>query len=207
MSLKRRLHFVWRYLRGNIPWDSRQVPPEIIDWLDQHNDPPGRALDLGCGPGTTAIHLAQHGWDTIGVDFALPAIVIARKRAQRAARRAPFAGTLRFISADVASADLLADEAPFDLLIDVGCMHGLPRDKHPAYAANLARWARPGAAFLLYAFLPQTTDSGRSVGISRADLCTLLGPVFTLVEYTEGEEVTSPRPSAWYTFHRTESAS
>ena len=31
--------------------------------------PPGRALDLGCGYGRTAILLAQHGWRVDGVDF------------------------------------------------------------------------------------------------------------------------------------------
>lgn len=206
MSLKRRLRFIWRYMHGRTPWDSGQVPPEIIDWLARHDGSPGRALDLGCGPGTTAIHLARHGWHTVGVDFAPNAIARARKRARREARNGAFAGSLRFLSADVARPALLADEAPFDLLIDVGCMHGLPRAKLPSYAANLVHWARPGAAFLLYAFLPFTNDAGRDIGISRADLRALLNPAFEIVAYAEGEEVTTPRPSAWYTLRRTESA-
>jgi len=69
-------------------WDSR--------WQDQghhcHDDPvgvlgaelaglePGRALDLGCGAGRTAIWLAERGWQVTGVDFSGVALGLARER-------------------------------------------------------------------------------------------------------------------------------
>lgn len=207
MNLRRRLHFIWRYLRGNIPWDSREVPPEVRDWIAHYDAPPGRALDLGCGPGTTAIYLAQQGWHTVGVDFAPNAIMLARRRARREARNGAFAGTLTFLSADVTRPVLPEDDSSFDLLVDVGCLHALPTDGRPGYAANVKRLSRPGTTLLLYAFLPFTTNSGRSVGISRASVRDLLDPAFTITDYTEGEEVTTPRPSAWYTLQCTESGS
>ena len=42
---------------------------------------PGRALDLGCGTGTTVLWLAQQGWTAVGVDFSSLAIESARRKA------------------------------------------------------------------------------------------------------------------------------
>jgi len=204
MALQRRLRYVWRYLTGNLPWDSGIVPPEIVDWVEQASDGAGRALDLGCGPGTTAIYLAQQGWDTVGIDFAPNAIRMAKRRARREARRASFAGSLTFLSADVARPDLLGDAAPFDLVVDVGCLHGLPQARRVGYAANLKRWTHPGTTYLLYAFLPFVNDAGCGVGIDQDGLRDLLGPSFELVSHTVGEEVTTPRPSAWTIMRRTD---
>jgi SAM-dependent methyltransferase len=41
---------------------------------------PGRALDLGCGAGRTAIWLAERGWEVTGVDFSGVALGQARER-------------------------------------------------------------------------------------------------------------------------------
>lgn len=204
MALQQRLRFIWRYLTGNLPWDSGIVPPEIVAWVERNGTAPGRALDLGCGPGTTVIYLARLGWDALGVDFAPNAIALARRRARRAARRAPLAGSLAFLSADVSRPDLLRDAAPFDLVIDVGCLHSVPEDRRADYAANVTRLARPGAGFLLYAFRPLVTDSGRRIGIDHATVRALFAPAFEIESVTEGEEVTSPRPSAWTMLKRAE---
>ena len=87
MFTRRRLRFIWRYLRGDMPWDSGIVPPEIVAWVTAHGSEPGRAVDFGCGTGTTSVYLASLGWDVVGVDFAPNAITRARTRARREARR------------------------------------------------------------------------------------------------------------------------
>ena len=43
---------------------------------------PGRALDLGCGPGALALGLSELGWRVTGVDFAAAAIDLARAAAR-----------------------------------------------------------------------------------------------------------------------------
>jgi SAM-dependent methyltransferase len=203
--MQRRLQFMWRYLRDDAPWDSGIVPPEIVSWLEAaeaSGAPPGRALDLGCGTGTTSIYLAAHGWDVAGVDFAPNAI----RRARRAARQRTLPGTTHFLSADVSRPDLLDHAPTFDLVVDVGCMHGLSAAQRSGYAANVTRLTHPGATFLLYAFMPALSRDGqRRIGIDVDGLRALLGPAFDVVDYTVGEEVTTPRPSAWYTLRRTES--
>ncbi len=201
--LPRRVRFVWRYLRGDVPWDSGIVPPEIVAWVkasEERGDRPGRALDLGCGTGTTSLYLAARGWAVVGVDFAPNAIWQARRKArqQRLSDRATF------FSADVAHPDFLRDAPPFDLVIDVGCLHGLSAAQRRAYAAHMIRLARPGASYLLYAFLPRFGRDGRPVGIDRDGLRQLFDTTFELVSYVPGEEVTTSEPSAWYTLRRRE---
>ncbi|MCL4237722.1 MAG: class I SAM-dependent methyltransferase [Anaerolineae bacterium] len=199
--MRRRLRFIWRYLRGHTPWDSGIVPPEIVAWiaaLERDGRPAGRALDLGCGTGTTALYLAERGWEVVGVDFAPNAIWRARRKAQRAG----LVERAAFFSADVSRPDFLGDAGPFDLLIDVGCMHGLVPEQRPQYAANLIRLARPGAAYLLYAFLPRVGRDGRAMGVDCAGLKALFGDAFALLDYVPGQEVTQPVASAWYTWQR-----
>ena len=197
---RQRWRYLWRYLRGNAPWDSGVVPPEVTGWVEAaevEDVPPGRALDLGCGTGTTALYLAQHGWDVAGVDFALPAIWQARRRA----RACNVDSRARFYYADVCRLDFLPDDPPFDLAIDIGCLHGLGALPRESYAAHLARLLLPGGMFLLYGFLP---GANGLPGVDARALAALFGPHFELIGERRGVEATAPVPSAWYTLRRTD---
>lgn len=200
-STQRRMRFTWRYWRRNAPWDSGIVPPEITAWVEaseRQGRAPGRALDLGCGTGTTTRYLAAHGWQAVGVDFAPNAI----RRARRKARGQSLPGSATFFSADVSRPGFLPNMALFDLLIDIGCLHGLTPTQRATYAANLAQITQPGAVFLLYAFLPRLSrDGSRQVGIDPDGLRALL-PGWEQLEYTPGHDITGPFASAWYTLRR-----
>lgn len=198
--MKRRLRFAWMYLRGSTPWDSEIVPPEIVAWItaaEARGTPPGRALDLGCGTGTDAIYLALHGWHVVGVDY----VPLAIWQARRKATAYPLVGSVMFEVADVSRRDFLRDAPPFDLVIDVGCLHGLAPDQRAVYAAHLVRLTHPGATFLLYAFLPGP-ESGSRRGIDAAGLRTLLGPAFEIVDCVTGQDTARPVGSAWYTLRK-----
>jgi SAM-dependent methyltransferase len=200
---QRRLRFMWRYLRGDVPWDSGIVPPEIRAWVEAMESdliPPTRALDLGCGTGTTSIYLAAHGWSVVGVDFAPNAIWQAQRKARREARRGTLMGSAIFHGADVSRLDFLPGDPPFDLLVDVGCLHGLDSEQRTRYAAHLTRLSRPGTEYLLYAFYPRRRGSGM-VGID-PDGVRVLFPAFELIDHVVGEEVTKPVASAWSTLRR-----
>ncbi|MFM8322344.1 MAG: class I SAM-dependent methyltransferase [Chloroflexota bacterium] len=188
--LNRRLMFNLLYQRRPT-WDSGITPPELVDFVA--HTPPGRALDLGCGTGTNAVYLAQHGWQASGVDFASPAIRQARARARRAG------AAVDFRQGDVTRLESLA--GPFDLVLDIGCYHALNPDGQAAYRRGLARLLAPGGAYLLYAFLAQPDNPSASLaaGLDDAHL-HLLQDGLQLISRQDGGD--RGRPSTWLRFRR-----
>jgi SAM-dependent methyltransferase len=180
----RRIFFgLWYWSPRRPPWDTGVTPPELERFVSSH--PPGRALDLGCGTGTNVVYLARHGWDATGVDFAARAIAKARRRAADAGMRC------RFAVGDVTRLDVAG---PFDLALDIGCLHSIPASGRPGYARGLAAAVRVGGAYLLYAFAP----GGPAVGLTRDDVTATFAGAFDVVGVEEGRG----RPSAWYTLVR-----
>ncbi len=179
-----------RYLLSRAPWDTNITPPEVVQLIEGERLPPGRALDLGCGSGTNSLYLARHGWEVVGVDFSRPAI----RRARRKARRAGIT-SCRFYLADVTRLGFLQE--PFDLALDIGCLHGIPPDRRPAYAAELTRLLRPGGLYMLYAFTPRSPTRG----IAPEEVRELLTPAFVL-EKQQGGADPSGSTSFWYRIRR-----
>jgi SAM-dependent methyltransferase len=193
-----RWRFTLMYLRGISPWDTGVSPPELIETIEgEHALPPGRALDLGCGTGTNALYLARHGWQATGVDFAVPAVARAHEKVRRAGT---LPGSARFLRADVTALDRLDLGEPFSLLFDLGCLHGIPGERRSRYASGLARWAAPGALYLLYAFGP-TRIRNRDVGMTPDQVHSLFAPAFTVERLVPGTDRRGVA-SAWYWLRR-----
>jgi len=187
MSFARRIFFNLFYF-GRPPWDTGISPPELLAFLASH--PPGRALDLGCGTGTNVITLARHGWQATGVDFSSRAMRIARRKA----RQAGVAADLRV--EDVTRLEGIA--GPFDLILDIGCFHGLDSAGMQAYIRNLDRLLAPDGTFLMYAFFREELGSGP--GMLPSDL-ERFSSLFDLVQREHGTG-RRERPSVWLTFNK-----
>ncbi len=180
--------FTDRYLNGQVPWDDALPPPEVQNLVATL--PPGRALDLGCGYGRTSIYLAQNSWQVDGVDFVPQAI-------EEAKRRAATAGVLAKVQFHVGSAaDLHFITGPYDLAIDIGCMHSFSPQLQKSYKDELLRLLRPGGAYLLFARLrdPDEDPADGFSGIEEAALRALFAP-FTLQKSELG--VTSGEDYSW----------
>lgn len=188
----RSLFFEALYLLGHAPWDTGIVPPEVVELVERREEPPGRALDLGCGTGTSSLYLARHGWEVVGVDFSVMAVRRARRRARRTGL------PVRFYRADVTDLSFLS--GPFDLALDIGCLHGIPPKGRERYASEVTRLVRPGGLYMLYAFLPRPGGPSRR-GITPEEIRHLFGPGFR-VERQEGGEDPSGRGSVWYWMRR-----
>jgi SAM-dependent methyltransferase len=194
-----RVLFTLAYLRGRAPWDTGVAPPELVAAVEGPQAlAPGRALDLGCGTGTTALYLARLGWRVTGVDFAAPAI----RRAQAKARQLDGpASSARFLRGDATNLDALHLGEAYTLLFDQGCLHGIPREKQRAYAAGLARHAAPGALFLLYAFGPRQIGA-RTIGLAPDEVRALFAPAFAVERVVQGTDTGRGFSSAWYWLRR-----
>jgi SAM-dependent methyltransferase len=151
--------------------------------------PPGRAIDLGCGTGTNVRYLAEHGWQVSGIDYVPRAIARARRRL----RGMP----AQLLVGDVSRLEALPLRPPYDLALDVGCLHSLAPAARQRYAQGLANVLRPGARYLLFAFQPPASAAGP--GIARADINALFERHFAATGYEPGQ---AGPAAAWYYFER-----
>jgi tellurite methyltransferase len=94
--------------------------------------PPGRALDLACGPGRNALYLASLGWQVTAVDSSAVAIGILRRKA------AGLRVDARLADLENGGFDIAADG--YDLICD---LFYLQRDLFPRLQAGV----RPGGTF------------------------------------------------------------
>src|SRR5271154_1361182 len=67
-----------------VPFFVAKPDENLAGYLDARLIAPGRALDLGCGPGRNALYLASHGFEVDAVDLSPVAIAWAQDRAHEA---------------------------------------------------------------------------------------------------------------------------
>jgi 2-polyprenyl-3-methyl-5-hydroxy-6-metoxy-1,4-benzoquinol methylase len=127
----------------DLPW-HREPPALLVEALDQRGTP-GRALDVGCGQGVHTTYLAQRGYEVVGLDFVAAALAAARARAEQAGVSA----RVKLHECDVVEFD---PPEPFDVVLDSGCLHHLPKAKIPAYRQRLDQWLAPGGDLVLVHF-------------------------------------------------------
>jgi SAM-dependent methyltransferase len=196
VSLTSNIFFRFAYRFGSKPWDSGVLPPELIEIIEgARRLLAGRALDLGCGTGTTSVYMASERWQVTGVDFVPRAIRVARAKVAAARLSATF------LVGDVTRLHELPIEPGFDLLFDQGCFHSLPEAAQPAYAREVTRMARSGATYLLYAFGRQPEGRRRRFfpkGITPDEVRAR----FSDFEMVEARPGTDPFGSHWYTLRR-----
>jgi SAM-dependent methyltransferase len=146
----------WTADAGSSWWDrlyadrSRSVPffvakpdENLVSYLDRGLINPGRALDLGCGPGRNALRLASAGFTVDAVDLSPAAIAWAEDRAREAGTE------IHFHCGDAFTTDL---DGPYDLIYDSGCFHHLPPHRRISYLALVDRALAPGGHLALTCF-------------------------------------------------------
>ncbi|GAB3566499.1 hypothetical protein GCM10027445_13460 [Amycolatopsis endophytica] len=140
---------VLRLLDGMVPPGTAGVADESVDkpdenlaaWISQGVVEPGRALDLGCGPGRNARYLASLGFEVDAVDASPVVIERARERAGDA--------RVWFHCGNVFELTL---RGGYDLVYDSGFFHHLAPHRRPSYLELLQRALMPGGHFGLVCF-------------------------------------------------------
>lgn len=182
--------FISYYETGDAPWDDELPPPEVIEWAATL--PPGRALDLGCGYGRTAVYLAKRGWQVDGVDFIPQAIDEAR-------RRATVAGVAEHINYYVESVvDLSFLSGKYQLVVDVGCLHNLTATQAAQSRDTLLPLLEPDALLLWFSRLRDAENSAADPlqRMSETAVRSLFSGHLTLASYEEGATKT-PQGDVW----------
>lgn len=132
------------YSSGNFRdyWDLPYPSQELVAFVASMDLPPYiTALDVGCGAGSEAIFLAQHGYRVIGVDVSAVALKIAGKRADKAE-----------VQVDWRQGDALnlpMDDRCVDMVNDRGCFHTISEENQGQFAEEIARVLKHGGVMLL----------------------------------------------------------
>jgi SAM-dependent methyltransferase len=183
------------YLFKKTPWDTGITPPEIVAQIESGRVPIGRALDLGCGTGTNAIYLAQHGFTVTAIDVSRRAIALAKRKTGSA----QLTDRVRLERSDVTLMRRRVAGQSIDFACDIGCFHNLNAEARRRYVSALTAVLKPGAIYMLYAFEPQ--GDGRGVGLD--EIAALFDPAYRLETLRRGSD-RAKRGSAWYTLVKRE---
>lgn len=152
-----------------LPWGTERLDADMAAWVDASRLPRGaRALDIGTGPGTAAIHLARLGFQVTAFDISATAIAQAQRRA----------GALP-IDWQVADVFQASFPQPFDLALDRGVFHVFPDELRGPYVERVAAWVRPKGYFLLKTFSDEEPPGWGPRRVSRLEVKRAFGPHFT----------------------------
>ncbi|GGQ69554.1 SAM-dependent methyltransferase [Kitasatospora griseola] len=144
-----------------VPFFVAKPDENLAAHLDRGLIAPGRALDLGCGPGRNAVHLAARGFEVDAVDLSPVAVAWGRERAREAGV------DVRFRCGDAFALGAGELSGPYDLIVDSGCFHHLPPHRRVGYLALLDRVLAPGGLFALTCFA--AGEGGMGSELSDAD--------------------------------------
>lgn len=141
------LSFFEAVYREPAPWDIGGPQPAMAALLTEYA-PEGPVLDVGCGSGDLAIHLAESGIETLGIDFVEEAITQAR--AKKNTLPLEVAGRLDFRVADALRPSLL--RKTFGAVVDSGFYHLFDSGQCERYVDELAQVLRVGGRCYLHEF-------------------------------------------------------
>jgi SAM-dependent methyltransferase len=179
---------------GPLPWDTGTPDPLLIEMIESGAFTPGRALEIGCGTGTNAIFLADHGFDVLGVDISEVAVTKARARAHERCR---FEVIDFLVAAPVGG--------PFEFVFDRGCFHIFDDESERArFAQNVSAELVEHGMWL--SLIGSTEGAAREQGPPRRsarDVINAIEPWLEIVQLRSAEFTVYDEPlKAWLCLSR-----
>lgn len=161
-----------RYQERDTPWDMRIPSRELTRVLDSGIIHGRTALEMGCGTGTNAIYLAEHGFQVTAIDGAPLAIEEARKLVERRQVH------VEWIIGDVC--DLPDMGQTFDFVFDRGCYHCVRLVNVSGYLESLRKCTHAGSQFLVLTGNANETREGGPPRLHEHELRADLEPLFEI---------------------------
>jgi ubiquinone/menaquinone biosynthesis C-methylase UbiE len=112
-----------------MPWFNEKLDADLEEELERRKITNGRILDLGTGPATQAIQLAERGLKVTGSDVSKSAI----KRAKEVYAN----NNINFIVDNILDSEI--KDKDFDYIFDRGCFHVMPIEERPKYIIQIKR--------------------------------------------------------------------
>jgi SAM-dependent methyltransferase len=161
-----------------LPWDTGTPDPMLTEMVESRAIEPGLTLEVGCGTGTNAIYLAQHGYEVVGIDVSSIAIEKARAKAR---------GRCRFETVDFLHET--PSGGPFQFVFDRGCFHTFDKDRERArFAQKVATVLVDGGSWL--SLIGSTEGAPRDAGPPRRsarDVMRAIEPSLEILQFRSGE--------------------
>ncbi|WP_242340422.1 class I SAM-dependent methyltransferase [Anaeromyxobacter sp. SG66] len=167
-----RRDFEAAYLAGTPPWDIGRPQPEIVK-LAGEGEVRGTVLDVGCGTGENALHLASLGRPVVGVDGSPAAIARAREKA--AARGLEVA----FHVADALQLGRL--RLRVETVVDCGLFHVFSDEERRPYAESLTEVLSPGGVLHILCFSDAEPPGPGPRRVAEYDLRATFRSLFAMV--------------------------
>jgi len=182
------------YASGNLPWDTGQPEPLLVEFAASGAVKPGPALEIGAGTGTNAIWMAERGFDVLAVDLSPLAVERARAKMEGRSLRC------RFVASDFLAAP--PPDGPFQFVFDRGCFHAFDEPaERQMFAAQVAAALAPGGFWL--SLIGSTEGPPREVGPPRRsarEVALAIEPALEIVELRSAEF--RPGTKAWFCLSR-----
>jgi SAM-dependent methyltransferase len=183
------------YASGELPWDTGEPEPLLVEFITSGRIEPTRALEIGAGTGTNAIWLAERGFNVLGIDIAPLAIERAIAKLDGRELRCRFAAL-----------DILASSpphGPFQFIFDRGCFHIFDEPEESArFAAQVATALAPGGLWL--SLIGSTEGGPREMGSpqrSACDVALAIEPALAIQE-RRATEFRDHGAKAWFCLSR-----
>ena len=177
-----------------LPWDTGVPDPMLVERIESCAIAPCRTLEVGCGTGTNAIYLAQHGFEVVGVDISPIAVEHARTKAN---------GRCRFETIDFLNEP--PPGGPFHFVFDRGCFHTFDEDDERArFAENVAAVLDVGGVWL--SLIGSTEGPPREAGPPRRnarEVMQAIEPSMEILQFSSREfGVCGKQLNAWLCLSR-----
>ena len=174
-----------------MPWFTPELDHDFVDALKDLRIRSGHVLDLGTGPGTQAIALAELGFDVVASDVSESAVRKAEVRAKKKGL------AIRFVKDDILATGL---QGPFDIIFDRGIFHIFSPEKRPAYVESVGGLLKKGGLLILKCFSDKEPPGEGPYRISEEEIRRVFVPVFQVqnirASYFKG--VRQPNPQALF---------